>query len=306
MKNAINREDLEMQKLIRSRNILSLVLALVGWAVCGACYADTIVSLFPGAGFQTWTAADVNNNMSPYWDYPTNYSFGPLNNGNVGFCLTTGCAGQLSPGPAPGAIPFWGQSYNSTTDFGGSLDPNFFFKSTGAETLKVTLEVSLATSPAEKNNFGWVETDSIGNVIGHPQQLFSSSDVPGAVATFQPTDFYAYYFQDVSESMGTLTGCEVFTVSSFNTDPCSASGEFHDMAAFATNPNSPSTPFWIAGLDAPTECTPGDGADCNLTLVDVEPAAVPEPTAALLLATGCAALFFAKGRRRRRECACLG
>jgi hypothetical protein len=30
------------------------------------------------------------------------------------------------------------------------------------------------------------------------------------------------------------------------------------------------------------------GADCNLTLVEIEAAAVPEPMAALLLATGCA------------------
>jgi hypothetical protein len=304
MKNA-HREDLEMHKLIRPGKILSLVLALAGWALCGTCYADTIMSLFPGAGFQPWTAADLNNNMSPYWDYPTNYSTPPLNNGNVGFCLTTGCAGQLSPGPAPGAIPFWGQRYDSTSDFGGSLDPNFFFKSTGSETLKATLEVSLATDPRETNSFGWVETDSIGNVIGHPHPLFSPSDRPGAVATFQPTDFYAYYFHDISEAGldDTSTNCEVFTVSSFNTPPCGPSQLFHDMAAFATNPNSPSTSFWIAGLNAVSECA---GADCNLTLVEVEPAAVPEPMTALLLATGCAGLFLAKGRRWRRECACPG
>jgi hypothetical protein len=176
------------------------------------------MSLFPGAGFRTWTAADVNNNGSPYWDYPTNYQFPPINNGNVGFCLTNGCAGQLSPGPAPGAIPFWGTSYNSALDFGGFLDPNFFFKSAApGETLKATLEVSLATRPDETNSFGWIETDSIGVVTGHPHPLFSPSDRPGAVATFQPTDFYAYYFQDTSESGGTLTNCEVFTVSSFNT-----------------------------------------------------------------------------------------
>src|SRR5215472_17376477 len=117
-----------MRKIARAGDVLSLVLALAGWVLCGTCYADTIKSLFPGAGFQTWMAADVNNNKSPYWDYPTNYKFPPFNNGNVGFCLTTGCAGQLSPGPAPGAIPFWGLSYNSNTDTGGGLDPNFFFQ----------------------------------------------------------------------------------------------------------------------------------------------------------------------------------
>jgi hypothetical protein len=54
---------------IRPRNIFSLLIAVAGWAVCGACYADTIIG-GPSAGFQTWTAADVNNNMVPYWDYP--------------------------------------------------------------------------------------------------------------------------------------------------------------------------------------------------------------------------------------------
>jgi hypothetical protein len=312
MKNAIHMEDLEMHKLIRPRSMLSLVLALAGWALCGTCYADTIMSLFPGAGFQTWTAADVNNNKAPYWDYPTNYPFPPLNNGNVGFCLTTGCAGQLSPGPAPGAIPFWGLSYDSTFDFGGGLDPNFFFKSAGgSETLKATLEVSLATAANETNSFGWFETDSIGSFVGHPHPLFSTSDRPGAVATFQPTDYYCYYFHDISESGldDSLTNCEVFTLSSFNTPPCDSTSivfRDHQLAAFATDPNSPLTSFWIAGLNATAECTPGDGADCNLTLVKIEPAAVPEPMTAILLATGCAGLFFAKGRRRRRECACAG
>jgi hypothetical protein len=300
-----------MHKLIQPRNMLSLVLAVAGWALCGTCYADTIIGS-PGAGFQTWTAADVNNNNEPYWDYPTNYGLQtPGMNGNVGFCLTTGCAGHLSPGPAPGAIPFWGIRYDSTSDFGGFLDPAFFFKSAGPETLKATLEVSLATSPNETNSFGWFETDSIGSFVGHPHPLFSPSDRPGAVATFQPTDYYGYYFHDISESglNDSLTNCEVFTLSSFNMPPCDSTSivfRDHQLAAFATDPNSPLTSFWIAGLNATAECNPARGADCNLTLVEVEPAAVPEPMTAMLLATGCAGLFFAKGRRRRHECACAG
>jgi hypothetical protein len=275
---------------VQPKNIFSLLMAVVGWAACGACYADTIIG-GPSAGFQTWTAADLNNNMAPYWDYPTNYTFAPFNNGNVGFCLTTGCAGQLSPGPAPGAIPFWGLSYDSATDTGGGLDPNFFFQRTSPKPLNATLEVSLATNPRETNSFGWVETDSLGNILGPLHPLFSISDTPGAAATFQPTQFYAYYFHDISEAgLNDSSGnCLAFTVSSSNTSPCGSSGLFHDMAAFATNPSSPLTSFWVAGLNAVAECNPSDGADCNLTLVQVSPT-IPEPATWTLMAIGFASL----------------
>jgi hypothetical protein len=296
-----------MHNPIRSRNIGSFLIAIAVWAVCGTCYGDTIVGGV-SAGFQTWTAANVNNNTMPYWDYPTNYPFAPFNNGNVGFCLTGGCPGQLSPGPAPGAIPFWGLSYNSNTDTGGGLDPNFFFQRPAPETLKATLEVSLATVPNETNSFGWFETDSLGSFIGTRHPLFSASDTPGTVTFFQPTQFYGYYFHDLSESglNDTLSNCLVFTLSSFDTPPCAPNQLVHQMAAFATDPSSLLTSFWLAGLNAVAECTPGDGADCNLTLVRVDPTPTPEPTTALILATGCAGLFFAYGKRRRRECARAG
>jgi hypothetical protein len=91
-----------------------------------------------------------------------------------------------------------------------------------------------------------------------------------------------------------------------STGVCGPTGTepLHDFAAFATDPSSSLTSFWLAGLDHNPECTPGGGNDCNLTVVRVDP--VPEPMTALILATGCAGLFFAKGRRRRRERACAG
>jgi hypothetical protein len=284
-----------VHKLTRPRNILSLLIAVVGWGVCGTCYADTIIG-GASAGFQTWTAADVNNNNAPYWDYPTNYASPPLVNGNVGFCLTTGCAGQLSPGPPPGAIPFWGLSYNQFTDTGGALDPQFFFQRAAPETLKATLEVSLAKF-GETNNFGWFETNNTGSIIGATHQLFSATDALGTTTTFQPTQFFGYYYQDISEN------CFVFTLSLANTGICGPTGSEpkHEFAAFALNPTSTGTAFWLAGLDHNLECTPGGGADCNLTVVEVEAQAVPEPTTALLLATGCMGLLFVKRVRRRNR-----
>jgi hypothetical protein len=279
-----------MRKPTRPRNTLTLLIAVAGWALCGTSHADTIIG-GPSAGFQSWTAADLNNNGAPYWDVITNYPFPPGNQGNVGHCLTDGCAGQLSPGPPPGSIPFWGLSYNSVTDTGGGLDPNFFFQRAAPETLRATLEVSLATDPTETNSFGWFETDSFGTTRGPTHQLFDRFDPLGIVTTFQPTQWFGYYFHDFSE------GCDVFTLSSFNTGVCGPA-LFHDLAAFATDPSSPLTSFWMAGLNAVRECAP-PGNDCNLTLVKVDP--VPEPMTALMLATGCAGLLFAYRKHRRRE-----
>src|SRR5262245_53593582 len=61
-------------------------------------------------------------------------------------------------------------------------------------------------------------------------------------------------------------------------------------------------PPGLAGLDGPSpECNPEGGADCNLTVVEVEQASVPEPTTALLLATGFSGLLLVKSMRRRRR-----
>ena len=267
----------------RSKSLI-LLIALAGWGLCGTSYGDTIVGGNVD-GFQTWIGTpglNLNNNGFPYWDYPTNYDQPPAQVGNVGFCLTTGCAGNLFPGPAPGAIPFWGSMYNSGTDFGGFLDPNFFFqRAASGETIVATLQVSLAKFN-ETNNFGWFETNPAHQLVGHPQQLFSATDPVGTVATFQPTGDYGYYFEDRSE------GCLVFTLSSLNTNlsgvgsPCgdAARNAPHAMAVFATNPSgNAATSFWVAGLNAPGECNPVGGADCNLTLVSVDTVPVPGPIA---------------------------
>jgi len=234
-------------------------------------YADTIIGS-PGAGFQSWTTTNLNTNSAPYWDYPTNYSFPLGTQANVGYCLTGtgGGAGRLTPGPPPGPIPFWGMSYNSANDTGGARDPNFFFEKDSPNPLQATLELQLSVFPNEINEFGWFETDSTGSMIGPRHLLFFGSPNPdpaGTTVTFTPTQFYGYYYRDVSDPPP--NGCLAFTLTRFNTGACLTGFEApHPLAAFTTDPNSAQATFWIAGLNAASEC---QGADCNLTLVKVEP-----------------------------------
>jgi hypothetical protein len=308
------RRDKEkaMKALIRRINNLILLFLMAVWATCGMSYADSIIGS-PGAGFQNWDVSfsQLNTNRAPYWDYPTQYDtsnipgFPPFSTfprgeyANVGFCLTgtINCPERfLKPGPAPGSLPFWGMSYDSAADTGGALDPNFFFKREAPNMLRATLELQLSTLANEINEFGWFETNSSGSTIGPMHQLFAGSPDPsplGISVAFNPTQYYGYYFRDISEN------CLVATLLIHNicTDLRPDLIVFqHSLAAFATdltNPTSPLSSFWIAGLNAPGECR---GADCNLTLVEVAEM-VPEPATLILFTTGLVGLFVSQNTR---------
>lgn len=249
----------------RSRTSLILLVAMAVWATCATSSAQSIIGS-PGAGFQTWKAANLNNNGAPYWDAVTENYLGNPTNKNVGFCLTgTGdCVGILTSVFAPGPIPFWGMSYDSVNDLHGAIDPAVYFRSSGRR-LKATLQLQLSTKSTEINEFGWFETNKTGTVLGPKHKLFQGSGVPpgtltpdpvGKVVTFKPTHYFGYYYSDVSEN-----GCLVYTLSSFTAPVCSD----HNFAVFATKPGSDRNSFVIAGEDPPG-CNDGD---CNLTLVRV-------------------------------------
>jgi len=55
---------------VRRRHGLTLLIAMAVLTTCTASYAQTVIGS-PGAGFQNWTAADLNNNGAPFWDAPT-------------------------------------------------------------------------------------------------------------------------------------------------------------------------------------------------------------------------------------------
>ena len=267
-----------MATSVRLRYSLILPIAMAVWATSATSNAQTVTTTTtsnsqtqtvigsPGAGFQHWTAANLNNNGAPFWDAPTlsfgNYS-GNQDSKNVGFCLTGGgdCVG-IGSQSAPGPLAFWGLPYNSSLDTGGALDTKVYIHGSGSQTLRATLELQLSTVPTEVNDIGWFETNATGSVVGTLHPLFKGSPTPdpvGATVNFKPTPYFGYYFSDYSEG-----NCKAYTLYSFNdTSGCYT----HPLVVFASNPGSPQPVFWIAAIDPPG-C--GDG-DCNLTLINVSP-----------------------------------
>ena len=135
----------ELCKATRPRIRLILLIALAISATCSTSFAQSIIGS-PGAGFQTWKAANLNNNGAPYWDAFTQNQLGNKTSRNIGFCLTNSgdCVGINSALFAPGAIPFWGMPYNSAADTGGGQDTLVYFKR-DHEHLRATLQLQLST-----------------------------------------------------------------------------------------------------------------------------------------------------------------
>jgi hypothetical protein len=262
---------------VRRRRGLSLLIAAAAWTgtVCATSYAQTVIGS-PGAGFQNWTAKNLNNNGAPFWDAETKgFGFNTNNRDskNVGYCLTAAgdCVGIGSHASAPGPLPFWGMSFDSVNDVGGAFDPKvYFIRGHFGRTLRAVLERQFTTVSGEINEIGWFETNSTGSVVGTRHILFRGGGVPsgsaipdpvGKKVTFKPTKYFGYYFSDVSED-----GCLAYTLSSFNDTAATKDCTNHNFVVFSTHPRSPRSTFWIAAEDPPG-C--GDG-DCNLTLMKVD------------------------------------
>ncbi len=264
---------------LRSAAGAAAVAALLTGVACTASYAQ-MVEGSPGAGFQHWAVGNLNNNSAPFWDAPSkSFGFNGPNfqkaSKNVGFCLTaTGdCDGVGSFRSAPGSLSFWGMHYDSSTDVGGAIDPKVYFRRNAADNdpLVATLELQFTTTiePKAINEIGWFETNSSGSLSGPRHLLFKGSGVPqgsqtpdpvGKKATFKPTEFFGYYFSDVSEN-----GCLAYTITPFNTP--SPDCDNHNLVVFSAHPGLANSTFWIAGEDPPG-CVDGD---CNLTLMKVSP-----------------------------------
>ena len=287
------------------RTRLVLLIAIAAVTICGTSNAQTLIGS-PGAGWQTWsttngaqpnlgTLGDLNSNGAPYWDVPFlafgAYSGTPADK-SVGWCLTSNgdCQGTGSALFAPGTLSFWSMPYDAAADnpIGpkpGALDPAMYFRSSsGTASYRATLYLNSATNTREINEFGWFETNSTGTLNGTKHIIFNGSGFPpgsqtpdpvGKVVTFTPTQYFGFYYQDVSDEEdqnGPPHGCWAYTIFFFNDEDCTAAGAGtnvpgqgdHVFAIFSTLGQSPT--YWVAGQD-PSLCN-NDG-DCNLTLVRI-------------------------------------
>lgn len=274
-----------------------LMIAATAVAICGASNAQTLIGS-AGAGWQTWNLAqdvhrsyiDLNSNGAPFWDVPL-LTFGGYNatkspaNKSVGWCLTsTGdCQGLGSAVNAPGPLPFWGGPYDSVADdpagpAPGAIDPVVYFKtSSPGQSFQATLYLNSATNTYEINEFGWFETNITGTVKGTRHVLFQGAGNPpgtntpdpvGKVVNFTPTQYFGYYYLDVSDAQTLVPyqGCLAFTILSFNDSDCSSGQGLHNFAIFLQQVPNRAPIYWVAGQD-PSSCSL-DG-DCNLTIVKV-------------------------------------
>ncbi len=243
-------------------------------------FADTI-SGTAGAAFQSWASTNLNQNGTPYWDNPS--QDGP--NKNVGFFLINAPTAQLAG--APGALPYWGNTFNSATDSGGTPDLNFTFDRTAAFSV-ANLELEVAQN-ANINEFGWYNVDDPS--VLHP--IFLGPDSAPSTDTFSPSAQYGFYLKGAD---GTY-----YTQSSLN--PSGDTSHQH-FVIFQGSSTPGAETYWIgiedlsvSGLNG----AEGGSGDYNDMLVhisaEVSPA-VPEPSTVALVLGG---FLFVLGLRKHRR-----
>jgi len=263
------------------RRVFFIAIVASSLLIGTAIFADTIVGS-PGAAFQNWTAADLNQHGTPYWD---NVSMdGP--DQNIGYYMTDAPGAMLTN--APGAVPFWGNAYNSITDIGGTADTSFYFHNTGAS-LTASLQLEVAGN-ADINEFGWYDTAS--PLTLHP--IFLGPNSPPDTNKFSPSGTYGFYL--------TGSGGTYFTQSSLN--PSGDTSHQH-FTVFEQSSVSGAEVYWIGIEDLSlqqfngNEGCLGDYNDMVIRITTEPSDIVPEPSTAALAVVGLLIMLGLLNRRRR-------
>lgn len=247
-----------------------------------SAFADT-VSGTAGAAFQTWTAANLNESGAPYWN---NTSLdGP--DMNVGYFLTDAPTAPLAE--APGALPFWGNTFNSVTGTGGSPDLSFYFQKNSSFSI-ANLQLAVAGN-SNINEFGWYN-------IADPSVLYTifagSNSPPGSSDSFTPSAQYGFWFKGDD---GTY-----YTQSSLNPGGDTTHQHF---ALFEQSSTNGAEVYWLGIEDFNLNefhGAEGGVGDYNDMLIRIGASptitAVPEPSTTLLVTSGFLLLMSVRKYRR--------
>jgi hypothetical protein len=246
--------------------------------IAAVTFADTVTGT-GGAAFQSWLAANLNQNGNPYWD---NTSMDGENR-NVGFYLTDAPTAPLVD--APGALPFWGNAFNSGTDTGGAADPSFFFQRTAPSSAAI-LKLEVA-GKSNINEFGWYDTNS--PAVLNP--LFLSSATALVTNTFSPTLAYGFYLKSGADTY--------YTQSSLNSNAGDTTRQH--FAIFRESAATGAEIYWI-GIEDLTAAALGNNesgvGDYQDMLIRISATAIPEPSTAMLIVTGTLLMLGLRHRRR--------
>jgi hypothetical protein len=256
-----------------------IMLMTITIGLAAPAVADTITGT-AGAGFQSWTGVNLNENGAPYWD---NTSLDGSNK-NVGFFLTD----------APGALPFWGDPFNSGTDAGGTADLNFTFNRSATLSL-ANLELEVAQNK-NLNEFGWYDTTD--PLVLHP--IFLGPDSAPANDEFSPSADYGFYLKG---SNGTF-----YTQSSLNPGGDTAHQHFSIFQQSSTNGLEV---YWLGIEDlsvadlSGAEGSAGDYNDMVVRIAALPAGVMPEPATMALTALGMLGLGSRLRHRKPRRSAAI-
>ena len=189
---------------------------------------------------------------------------------NIGFFLVNAPTAPLAG--APGALPFWGNTFNSSADTGGTPDLNFTFQKDSAFSVaSLMLEVA---ANSNINEFGWYDTTNTS--VLHP--IFVGGDSAPLTDPFTPSASYGFYLKG---SNGTF-----YTQSSLDTTGGTSQQHF---TVFEQSLTGGAEVYWlgIEDLNAHDQFGGEGGAgDYNDMLVRITATAVPEPSTVMLVLCG--------------------
>jgi hypothetical protein len=248
-------------------------------AVCllsSVALGDTIVG-GGAAGWQSFSAADVNNNGTPYWDNVSSDGAGVRNAGSFltasGFY--TGGTNYLGSSPQ-----YWGNA-------DGTADPNFYFINSSQHNLQLLLE---AASNFNINRFGWYKLNANGTP-GTRYQIFGGANDVGDTAsiTIPAGTKFGFYL-----GRGSTLSPRFYTQSSFNTP--AESGNNFSLFRDKDDPNC-----YFFGIEDLTSAEikgrEGTYGDFNDMVIKVQ-AVVPLPASVILMISGLACLCGLKKYRK--------